>query len=110
MGAAHGGKGRTGNIVINPDTDHAKQLPTRYADYPLKGGDCFRLDTPGGGGFANGFARDPALVLRDLREGYVTLEGARRDYGVAAKRQGDDYAIDENETARLRASAHGRET
>jgi N-methylhydantoinase B len=105
MGAAHGGKGRTGDIVINPDTDHARQLPTRYADYPLKGGDRFKLDTPGGGGYANAFARDPALVLRDLREGYVTLEGARRDYGVAATRHADDYAIDENETAKLRAGA-----
>jgi N-methylhydantoinase B len=104
MGAAHGGKGRTGDIVINPDTDHAKQLPTRYADYPLKGGDRFKLDTPGGGGYASGFARDPALVLRDLREGYVTIEGARRDYGVAATRQTDDYAIDEHETQRLRAT------
>jgi N-methylhydantoinase B len=103
MGAAHGGKGRTGDIVINPDTDHAKQLPTRYADYPLKGGDRFKLDTPGGGGFANGFQRDTALVLRDLREGYVTMDGARRDYGVAARRQNDDYTIDENETAQLRA-------
>ena len=25
----------------------AKRLPTRYADYPLKAGDIFRLDTPG---------------------------------------------------------------
>jgi N-methylhydantoinase B len=105
MGAAHGGKGRTGDIVINPDTDQAKQLPTRYADYPLKGGDRFKLDTPGGGGYANAFARDPALVLRDLREGYVTLEGARRDYGVAAAKHGDDYAIDDIETAKLRAGA-----
>jgi N-methylhydantoinase B len=105
MGAAHGGKGRTGDIVINANTDHAKQLPTRYADYPLKGGDHFTLDTPGGGGFANGFQRDPALVLRDLREGYVTLEGARHDYGIAAVHADGDYAIDQNETARLRAGA-----
>ena len=30
-----------------------KRLPTRYAVYPLKGGDRFQLDTPGGGGLAN---------------------------------------------------------
>src|ERR1700719_3055162 len=48
-GFAGGHEGRTGDIWINPDTDTAKRLPTRYADYPLLAGDVFRLDTPGGG-------------------------------------------------------------
>ncbi len=106
-GAADGGKGRTGDIIVNPDTPSAKQLPTRYADYPLKGGDRFRLETPGGGGFANGYTRDPALVLRDLREGYVTLQGAKRDYGVVASRAGDDFIIDEAATKQARAAHQG---
>ena len=106
-GAADGGKGRTGDIIVNPDTPSAKQLPTRYADYPLKGGDRFRLETPGGGGFANGYTRDPALVLRDLREGYVTLQGAQRDYGVVASRAGDDFIIDEAATKQARAAHQG---
>jgi len=102
-GAARGGKGRTGDIIVNPDTDAAKQLPTRYADYPLKGGDQFRLLTPGGGGYGNGFARDPELVARDLNEGYVTPEGALRDYGVVAARQGDTFVVDSAATAKARA-------
>ena len=102
-GAAHGGKGRTGDIIVNPDSDAAKQLPTRYADYPLKGGDRFRLLTPGGGGFGHGFARDPELVARDLNEGYVTPEGALRDYGVVAARQGDTFVVDAPATAKARA-------
>jgi N-methylhydantoinase B len=106
-GAADGGKGRTGDIIVNPDTESAKQLPTRYADYPLKGGDRFQLETPGGGGFANGYTRDPALVLRDLREGYVTLQGAKRDYGVVASRAGDDFIIDETATKQARTAHQG---
>ena len=102
-GAAHGGKGRTGDIIVNPDSDAAKQLPTRYADYPLKGGDRFRLLTPGGGGFGHGFARDPELVARDLNEGYVTPEGALRDYGVVAARQGDTFVVDAPATTKARA-------
>ena len=102
-GAAHGGKGRTGDIIVNPDSDAAKQLPTRYADYPLKGGDQFRLLTPGGGGYGKGFARDPELVARDLNEGYVTPEGALRDYGVVAARQGDTFVVDAAATAKTRA-------
>jgi len=104
-GAAQGGKGRTGDIIVNPDTDAAKQLPTRYADYPLKGGDQFRLLTPGGGGYGNGFARDPELVAHDLNEGYVTPEGALRDYGVVAARQGDTFVVDAAATAKARAES-----
>ena len=40
-----------------PGSDQAKRLPTRYADYPLKEGDIFRLDTPGGGGYGDPLAR-----------------------------------------------------
>jgi N-methylhydantoinase B len=101
-GNAGGGKGRTGDIIVNPDTDAAKRLPTRYADYPLKAGDQFRLDTPGGGGLGTAGERDIALVLRDVREGYVSLEGARRDYGVAIVRDGNTLSIDEDATSRLR--------
>ena len=64
LGAAGGGKGRTGDIIINPDGDQPRQLPTRYADYPLKAGDIFRLDTPGGGGLGNPFERDAAARAR----------------------------------------------
>lgn len=36
---------------------------------------------PGGGGFGDPAERDPAMIAHDLREGYVTPEGAARDYG-----------------------------
>ncbi|MBX9741010.1 MAG: hydantoinase B/oxoprolinase family protein [Beijerinckiaceae bacterium] len=104
-GNAGGGKGRTGDIIVNPDTEAQKRLPTRYADYPLKAGDKFRLDTPGGGGLGASAQRDPALVLRDVREGYVTIEGAARDYGVVILRDGDLLSVDEAATARRRAGA-----
>jgi N-methylhydantoinase B len=85
IGCAGGKPGRTGDIWINPDTADAKRLPTRYADYPLKAGDIFRLDTPGGGGYGDPRARDPERVLADVREGYVSPEAAERDYGVVPK-------------------------
>ncbi|HET7681292.1 MAG TPA: hydantoinase B/oxoprolinase family protein [Xanthobacteraceae bacterium] len=100
---SHGGRtGRTGDIWINPGTDAAKRLPTRYADYPLKEGDIFRLDTPGGGGFGDPLARDPRKVLSDVAQGYVSLEAAERDYGVVIDKTG--RAVDEAATARRRAA------
>lgn len=100
-GSTGGKTGRTGDIWINPDTDQAKRLPTRYADYPLKEGDIFRLDTPGGGGYGDPLARDPERVLADIREGYVSPAAAERDYGVVidlARRM-----VDQAATAKRRA-------
>jgi N-methylhydantoinase B len=100
---SHGGKtGRTGDIWINPDTAAAKRLPTRYADYPLKEGDVFRLDTPGGGGFGDPLARNPAHVLADVAQGYVSIEAAERDYGVVIDKTGG--SLDKAATARRRAA------
>ena len=100
---SNGGKtGRTGDIWINPETAAAKRLPTRYADYPLKEGDVFRLDTPGGGGFGDPLARDPAQVLADVAQGYVSMEAAERDYGVVIDKT--ERVVDEAATARRRAA------
>jgi N-methylhydantoinase B len=81
-GFAGGRPGRTGDIWINPGRDNAKRLPSRYADHPLKDGDVFCLDTPGGGGYGDPLTRDPALVLADVREGMVSREAAEKKYGV----------------------------
>jgi N-methylhydantoinase B/oxoprolinase/acetone carboxylase alpha subunit len=100
-----GHPGRTGDIWINPGRDGAKRLPTRYADYPLREGDVFRLDSPGGGGFSDALKRDPLKVLDDVREGVVSPEAAEREYGVILKRNGAGWMIDDAETATRRAAA-----
>jgi N-methylhydantoinase B len=54
---------------------------TASGRYEMKAGDKFRLQTAGGGGFGSESERDPAAIARDIAEGYVTPEGAARDYG-----------------------------
>ena len=103
-GAAGGGKGRTGDIIVNPGREDEKRLPTRYADYPLKKGDGFRLDTPGGGGLGDPLTRDPEAVAADVREGYVSREAAERDYGVALRIDGRSISVDAAKTQDLRAA------
>jgi N-methylhydantoinase B len=93
QGLAGGTVGRTGDIRINPGTTGEKQLPTRYADYPLKAGDVFRLETPGGGGWGDPGARDPALVVADVNEGYVSPEAAAERYGVKLRREGRRWEL-----------------
>jgi len=102
-GFAGGADGRTGDIWINPDGGTAKRLPTRYADYPLQAGDVFRLDTPGGGGYGDPLARDPERVLRDVREGDVSIAAAAERYGVVVKQATDVLAVDQTGTAERRA-------
>jgi N-methylhydantoinase B len=67
---------------------------------------------PGGGGYGPPFERPVAAVLADVVEGYVSREAAREVYGVevvylgqpdALVRLPEDYTVDEEQTARLRA-------
>ena len=108
-GFAGGRPGRTGDIWINPQTDTAKRLPTRYADYPLQEGDVFRLDTPGGGGCGDPLRRDPARVLADVCEGDVSIEAAAEIYGVVIGEANGAWHVDVSATAQRRARMSGAE-
>jgi len=72
-----------------------------------------RLAPPGGGGYGDPRQRDPEGVLADVVDGYVSIERAREDYGVAVQYVGpidrlvrtpDLYRIDWEETRRLRGT------
>jgi len=54
---------------------------------------------PGGGGLGNAAERDPALVVEDIRNGYISKESAREVYRVAVR---DDLSVDAEGTAKLR--------
>jgi N-methylhydantoinase B len=69
-------------------------------DIPLRAGDRVEVMTPGGGGYGDPFARDPALVQRDVRREYYGVEAARDLFGVALDATGE---IDAVETMRLRS-------
>jgi N-methylhydantoinase B len=58
---------------------------------------------PGGGGFGNPFHRDAQKVVDDVRNGLVSLEGARLDYGVVITDR-DTLQVDTAATAKLRAA------
>jgi N-methylhydantoinase B len=46
--------------------------------------------------------RDPERVLADVRSGYVSLESARRDYGVIIHQRGRRFELDGEATKVLR--------
>lgn len=45
-------------------------------------GAVFRYQTNGGGGWGDPLTRDPVRVRADVRDEYVSIDGAYRDYGV----------------------------
>jgi N-methylhydantoinase B len=98
-GMAGGMAGGTGRVVVNPGTNHERQLPPLSDGNMLKRGDVLRIETGGGGGYGHPFDRPPESVLDDVLGGFVTPKAARDLYGVAI----DSDEFDPDLTNRLRA-------
>jgi N-methylhydantoinase B len=75
---------------------------SKHVGARLDRGESLVLETPGGGGYGPAADRDPALVARDVRLGYVSPAAAQRDYGVVVR---SDFAVDEAATAVARRKA-----
>jgi N-methylhydantoinase B len=99
-----GGKPARGTRnVLNPGSAQ-REMPAKFATV-LKRGDVIQHDQPGGGGFGDPFARDPARVAADVRDEKITVEFARREHGVAIAPV--TFEVDEEATRRLRATPGG---
>jgi N-methylhydantoinase B len=74
-------------------------------------GAVWRYVTNGGGGWGDPWSRDPERVRRDVRDGYVSLAGAREHYGVVLHGDPDldpeGVRVDEALTAQLRRAHPG---
>jgi N-methylhydantoinase B len=76
-----------------------KVSPTR-----LESGEACITEMGGGGGFGDPLDREPWRVLADVHNEYVSLESARRDYGVVIRQTHRLFELDEQATAALRAA------
>ena len=77
-----GGKDGAVNGVEITTPDGAVRHVRKATQHPIAAGERVRIMTGGGGGFGPAAERDPESIRRDVREGYVTPEAARRDYGA----------------------------
>ncbi len=68
----------------------------------MRAGELIRIRTTGGGGWGDPLDRPTAEVLRDVRWGKVSRDGALTDYGVAVTGDGDDLAVDEDASSAAR--------
>jgi len=99
-GVDGGKQGGTGRAVVNPGTPHEIVLAPLSDGTVLRRGDILLLETGGGGGHGAPFDRPAASVLRDVLDGFVSVEAARCDYGVAIA----NGRVDEAATDALRAT------
>jgi N-methylhydantoinase B len=70
------------NGVEITSPDGAVRQVRKATQHPIAAGERVRIMTGGGGGWGPPGERDPEAVRRDVREGYVSAEAARRDYHI----------------------------
>jgi N-methylhydantoinase B len=95
-----GSPGRPSRNAMNPGTADARDLPGKLT-MTMRRGEVFRHEQAGPGGWGDPLERDPAPVLRDVRNGLVSEDAARADYGVVVDTA--RWKVDETATRELRA-------
>jgi N-methylhydantoinase B len=103
-----GGRPGVGNHVI---LDYGAAGETRIDDWafehPIGPGRLLFAQSQGGGGWGDPLERDPDAVREDVVDEYVSVAGARRDYGVVI--DPETLAIDPEATRSLRADMRSAE-
>jgi N-methylhydantoinase B len=105
-GCLGGEPGRRAGLVINHGEEDERNIGIFAASEPVRKGDIIHYWPAGGGGYGDRLDRDTRLVLQDVINEYVSLEGAREDYAVIISeidRRRLIFEIDEKATADLRA-------
>lgn len=83
---------------LNPDREN--RLLESKVTMTIKRGDLFRHELAGAGGWGDPLERDPAAVVKDVRNELIGLAAAANDYGVVIDPQ--TWVIDQAATQRLR--------
>ncbi|HMH50949.1 MAG TPA: hydantoinase B/oxoprolinase family protein [Candidatus Acidoferrum sp.] len=103
----YGGRsGALARTLINPGPD--EQIVHGKQSREFAFGDVISFQQSGAGGYGDPLARDPARVLDDVLDEYVSIEAARREYGVVITGDGVDLGVDDEATRALRLSMRER--
>lgn len=94
--------GREFTCGLTEDADwESKWQVSLQSDMKFRKGTSFVLFTGGGGGWGDPLERDVDTVRQDVIQGYVTVLGAKNDYGVIL--DPDTFEVDKDATESLRA-------
>ncbi len=100
QGIFGGKEGARGVFVLNSGTRRESRQKAKGVD-GITAGDVLSIRLPGSGGYGSPLERDPRAVAWDVKNGKVSRESARENYGVVLN---DDFSVNEAATARLRRS------
>ncbi|SSC23834.1 Hydantoinase B/oxoprolinase [Klenkia terrae] len=106
-----GGKaGRPFQITVDPGGPDEHEVDALADAEPLTAGTVVRVRTTGGGGWGDPLERPVEEVLQDIAWLKVSVEGARRDYGVVVDGEGDaDLTATDALRAEMRSQRTGEE-
>jgi len=99
-----GSEGFPAELILKTSAGDDIHLPSKVPYRAAHAGDTFVAIGACGGGYGRPDDRNPADVLNDVLDGYITREAARDDYGVVI---GADMAVDTRATETLRADRAG---
>jgi N-methylhydantoinase B len=126
-GIAGGGPSQTNQFIIKRKTDvrgrmAAGEVPQELAELSgdwdiqkviawsyLDHDDVYQVRTQSGGGYGDPLEREPGRVLEDVRNGVVSVEGAKDMYGVVIDVAKDALSVTETERARAALQKRRRE-
>ncbi|MDQ0286505.1 N-methylhydantoinase B [Desulfofundulus luciae] len=78
-----GGKDGSPNVVeIHPADGSEPIIGATFSNYPMRKGDLVRFISGCGGGYGDPLARPVEKVWQDVKDEYITIETAAREYGV----------------------------
>ncbi|MBL7488099.1 hydantoinase B/oxoprolinase family protein [Frankia sp. AgB1.9] len=108
-GIAGGRSGAPDSCLLSAGTEREVAVSPVVTNHLLHTGDQLVYRFGGGGGWGDPLLRDPHAVLDDVWDEYVSVEGAREDYGVVVTGSVEamDLALDEPATAELRSKLAG---
>ena len=99
-GAFGGAAGTLGRTVINPGP--GERVIHGKASGEFAYGDVISFQQSGAGGYGDPLERDPAHVLEDVLDEYVSMDAARSRYGVVLTGTGMELRVDDAATNALR--------
>jgi N-methylhydantoinase B len=104
FGVAGGGSGAPNRFFVTRNSQEIapSDTPGKVQGFRLRKGDVVSMQTSGGGGFGNPYARDPQGVLDDVQKGYLTLDCAMDAFGVMIRKG----VVDVKATNELRQKRH----
>ena len=101
-GVNGGEPGERARKIIEKQDGTQTIVGNKSEEIQVEAGDQLHFITWGGGGWGDPLERDPALVALEIRQGLVTVAGARR-YGVVVEGRTVDVAATEALRAEMRA-------